>query len=35
MIIYFSKVNLVSTKLLEAYKDERMLSEIRRNILSY
>lgn len=35
MIIYFSKINLVSTQLFEMYKEEKMLNEMRRNILSY
>lgn len=35
MIIYFSKINLASIQLFEMYKEEKMLDEMRKNILSY
>lgn len=35
MIIYFSKINLESTQLFEMYKEDKVLDEMRKNILSY
>lgn len=35
MIIYFSKINLSSVRLLEMYQKEQMFDTMRRNILSY
>lgn len=35
MIIYFSKINLSSLQLLEIYKEDKMLDEMKNNILSF
>ena len=35
MIIYFSKINLESTELLEMYKKEEMFDTMRKCILSF
>lgn len=35
MILYFSKINLTSVQLFDIYKDEQLLTEVKRSLLSF